>query len=286
MDLRVLRQDLDDGQPMQQGEHDDPLGQREEAPAQYDAEQPRRPATAAERQRRSRARRREQALIAEENAHEFPPVSNDYVDRGLVRDISVRVEGFLLHELRRCPGKNTRDAVMESFLGAPNLRPHMPAFYPPPEDAKVQNEVLEGFRKQLDLVKGVQSKEMLAYRGAILDATVAGDTAGNARGKSTAISRVLRIRPQNILKATERRASIDTTGSSKFALPMRRKRSNALDTQVVEIVTSWWTKETRVSPNRKDTTRRRDGRNNYIVHPTHWLLETLVSKLSIALLSK
>jgi hypothetical protein len=44
---------------------------------------------------------------------------------------------------------------MESYLGAPLVRLHMPSFYLHPSDAKIQQELIANLQRQLDLVKGV-----------------------------------------------------------------------------------------------------------------------------------
>jgi hypothetical protein len=53
-----------------------------------------------------------------------------------------------------------------------------------------------------------------------------------------------------------------------------------LDPAVTAIVRSWWVKEMRVSPCRKDTKRKFVKRNTYVTHHIHLLLETLVRLLS------
>jgi hypothetical protein len=95
-----------------------------------------------------------------------------------------------------------------------------------------------------------------------------------------AIGRVLQVRPENIWKACRRHTTIESSGSSRFSLPKRKKRADVLDPAVTAIVRSWWVKEMRVSPCRKDTKRKFVKRNTYVTHHIHLLLETLVRLLS------
>ena len=44
-----------------------------------------------------------------------------------------------------------------------------------------------------------------------------------------------------------------------------------------DLVVKWWTQETRVSPNRKDTVQKWISPKTYETHCTHYLLETQVS---------
>jgi hypothetical protein len=45
---------------------------------------------------------------------------------------------------------------------------------------------------------------------------------------------------------------------------------------VKDTMRKWWHKHTRISPNKKDVTRRHTGRKEYIVHPTHYLTDVQV----------
>jgi hypothetical protein len=116
---------------------------------------------------------------------------------------------------------------------------------------------------------------MLAYRGALLHTTVS----GNIHRRDSAMSRILKIRGRNLINASARRASLESSGASQFSLHKRQKRSDAIAANLVERVKDWWEQETRVSPNMKDT-RHRLGENNVISHPIHLLLETQVRYLS------
>jgi hypothetical protein len=101
---------------------------------------------------------------------------------------------------------------MERFLGALGVRPHIPVFYPSLSDAKLQ--------QQLDLVKGVQSKKKLTYKGALLDIVV---SSGDLQGKGEALAQLLKVKLDNIFKALLRQTVVETSRASEFALSVRRK---------------------------------------------------------------
>jgi hypothetical protein len=132
---------------------------------------------------------------------------------------------------------------------------------------------LKTLREVYTFVKGVQSSDMLAYRGVVLNAA----TTADGQGDGLAMSRVLKILPETFLSAAERRASLEATRASQFALHTRKGRSNVLKEYVVAKVVTWWESETRVSLNRKDIVRLYIGRNEEKRHPLHLLLETLVN---------
>jgi hypothetical protein len=75
-----------------------------------------------------------------------------------------------------------------------------------------------------------------------------------------------------------RSLNINTLGES-WALLKRNKRSDSLSAVVIDVVTSWWTKETRISPCKKDVRKHRCGRVVLEEHACHWLEESQVPGL-------
>ena len=59
----------------------------------------------------------------------------------------------------------------------------------------------------------------------------------------------------------------------------RKKKKDALQQHVIDAVVAWWTKETRVSPCKKDVQKKRVGLNHKICHALHWLEESQVCLL-------
>jgi NADP-dependent 3-hydroxy acid dehydrogenase YdfG len=79
----------------------------------------------------------------------------------------------------------------------------------------------------------VQSREMLAYRSALLDAAV---SKGASSGIGEAMARILEVLPHNIRQALETRATMAESRESQFALHVRRKRTDILDSASVAMV--------------------------------------------------
>jgi hypothetical protein len=70
-----------------------------------------------------------------------------------VREVTIvsdRLQCFLLHDLEYCRGKNTRDAVMEDYLGAALVRPHLSCYYLLKEDALMQSQIISSIQQQLE----------------------------------------------------------------------------------------------------------------------------------------
>ena len=60
-------------------------------------------------------------------------------------------------------------------------------------------------------------------------------------------------------------------GSSLLKLTTRCKPVTPITHEIKDIITIFWTNESRVSPNKKDLCRKRFGRNQYEEHPIHLL---------------
>jgi hypothetical protein len=187
----------------------------------------------------------------------------EWIDRRLVGNIVRRLENFVNNELELYIGSRIHNTVMEKFLGSPCICPHLPDYYPLPTKARAQYRIIENLKGSLHLVKGVQSSDMLAYRGVVLNVA----TIVDGQGDGLAMSRVLKIRLEILLFATERQASLEATGASQFTLHTRKGRSDVLGEDVIAKVLTWWESETRVSPNWKDIVRLRISRNEEKRHP-------------------
>jgi len=66
------------------------------------------------------------------------------------------------------------------------------------------------------------------------------------------------------------------SGGVLWTLSVRRKKMDGMTAKVKNVVLTWWVSETRVSPNKKDVTRKRIGPGVYDERPTHYLMETQV----------
>jgi hypothetical protein len=114
---------------------------------------------------------------------------------------------------------------------------------------------------------------MLAYRSALLDEVASN---GFCTGMGEAVAHVLKVRLHNIRRAVERKARMAESRESEFSLQKRKKQTNVLDSAVVALVELWWYKETRVSPNMKDTVKKYKYWKNSPSHALHLLLQTQV----------
>lgn len=148
--------------------------------------------------------------------------------------------------------------------------PHLPDYYSRPSDARAQHSFIVSYKNELESLKIPTSREKLVRKTTLLEAAVSTDVCG-----LRALSRVLSTKPNNISNAIHRRQALEENGSSIFTLAERRKREG-LSSNTKAVVNLWWTSETRVSPNKKDVTRKRLGPRTYEQHPTHFLLESLV----------
>ena len=125
------------------------------------------------------------------------------------------------------------------------------------------------------MLKNPVSADKLVRKTNLLEAAVSSDVSG-----LRALSRVLGTNPKNVSSAIQRRRSLQSSGFSIFKLPERRRR-DVIPSETKELVFTWWSSETRVSPNKKDVTRKRLGPKVYNHHATHLLLESQVRILTL-----
>jgi hypothetical protein len=81
---------------------------------------------------------------------------------------------------------------------------------------------------------------------------------------------------EEYMEGLSKRRSIESIRGSHFSLPKRRKKADVLDLSITLLVKTWWVRETRVSPCRRDNRRKHLTRNIWIQHHIHLLMETLV----------
>jgi hypothetical protein len=233
---------------------------------------------AAERQRQCRARKRHLNLRSEQMA--LLREGGDLVNPGRrdVLRVSTKICSFIVAELENgCAGPRFQTAVLEAVLRNNAIAPHLPEYYSSELEAKATHSFIQSYKKELQLLKNPTSAEKLVRKTTLLEAAVNSDATG-----VRALSRVLGTNPQNISSAIHRRRTLESNGSSIFKLAERRKRDGVLS-GTRELVIAWWTSETRVSPNKKDVTRKRLGPKMYDQHATHLLLESQVCDLNFFL---
>lgn len=124
--------------------------------------------------------------------------------------------------LVRCPSLRSRQLVLQKFLGHPSIKPSLPSFYLPRKEAVAQQLLIEGLRSDLEGVKGVQSREMLAWKGTLLSAAVRKSAGDSSEGQGRALARVLNTNPMNIYSAMKRRQLSVDASASQWA-PLAKK---------------------------------------------------------------
>ena len=117
------------------------------------------------------------------------------------------------------------------------------------------------------------SNGKLARKRSILEAAV---LEVEAEADFTRFHQILDMKKINVVEAVDRLQTTTLDSDDRFAVPGRKKREGGIPHEVKLSVTTWWTEETRVSPNRKDIWRKHLGRNLYDTHLAHLLLETQV----------
>lgn len=164
-----------------------------------------------------------------------------------------------------------RAAVLDKVFSNPRVRQLLPDYYPTPEEARTQREILRNIRYDLLALKVPYSSGMLARKRSILEAVV-----GEADSNFTKFHAILGTRKQNLVSASNRLRSSAEASEPRYHVPSRKKREGGVSEEVRLFVIEWWTEETRVSPGRRDVRRKRLGRNVYDTHAAHLLLETQV----------
>jgi hypothetical protein len=121
--------------------------------------------------------------------------------------------------------------VMEKLMGNNIVKPHLPFFYLPPTKAKVQHSFIQSLRNQFQEIKGIHSKEKLTYKGMLMHVIVNKEVVG-----VKALIRIFNTNRMNISYVVQKRRMTKLTGSSQWALFIRRKRSDNLDETIVSCV--------------------------------------------------
>ena len=192
--------------------------------------------------------------------------------RSTVNRHADRISRTLIEDLLRLDNADLRAAVLQKVFSHVHVRPLLPDYYPTPADAVAERNILNSIRAELQRTKIPQTSGKLARKRAILEAAVSEIDADFSK-----FHRIMGLKKTNFHGALERLRSASTVEGARFGVPTRRKRQGGISDAVRFAVTTWWTEETRVSPNRKDIRRKRLGCNLYDTHPVHLLMETQVS---------
>ena len=237
------------------------------------------------RKARSRALAAEiEADRAESLAHLTEEERMERNERDIMRDVedymTAREENRLAtiivdciqRNLDMCPRPRSRNSVIGRVLDHSQLCADVPDYVLPKKLAVAQQEILRGVTIRLDEVRSANSASKLAIKHAILDASILEQGDSSARQ----VARVLRIHHRNVSKAVVRQEVLHTAGDFLFSLSMRTKHVDGLGLDEKHIIIKWWILETRVSPNKKDVTRKQMSASVRDEKPTHYLQETQV----------
>jgi hypothetical protein len=88
---------------------------------------------------------------------------------------------------------------------------HLPDYYWRPQEAKACAQIILNLRSELRDVKDVQSTKKLVYKGTLLNAIVG---SGIPAGQSSMYARLLNTNPKNLNRASLRRQSLESEGTS------------------------------------------------------------------------
>jgi hypothetical protein len=125
----------------------------------------------------------------------------------------------LVRLLERLPDPDFRAAVVDKVFAHEWVQPLLPDYYPSPEEARAQRDILQNIRSVLEAIKVPRSSGMLARKYAILEAAVS-----ELDLDITNFYSILGTRKANLLAATERLRSAASSASTPFPLPSRKKR--------------------------------------------------------------
>ena len=200
-------------------------------------------------------------------------VEDKMSDREL-RRVSLLIAKSIRSHLSVCPGPLSRKIVLKKALDHKVVVEDLPDHILPSKVALAYKEVVAGVSLKLDLVKRANSAAKLAAKHAILDATVSCQRESSVRQ----LAKALGIHHRNVHRAINRRDVLSATGQFLFCLTVRRKRTDGLREEERIVIITWWVVETRVSPNKKDVTRKRLAPGVFDEKPTHYLQETQVHR--------
>ena len=173
--------------------------------------------------------------------------------------------------LHRIGDPQFKVAILEKVFTSPNIRTFLSHYYPIPEQARAQHQILQDIHSDLVAMKIPHSSGMLAPKRAILEAMVS-----ELDSDMTKFHSILRTRKENLVAVVEWLRSATAETSSRYTVPARKKREGGISEEVRAFDLQWWTKETRISPRCRDVCRKRLGRSSYDTHATHLLLENQV----------
>lgn len=241
----------------------------------------------AERVRRCRARQAQQeqaqstSTTCEEeslvHARSFDPAGRQA--QRFSADIALQMARFTSDQLRGVDSVVQNDAVCK-FLSHPLMADIVPPFLSD-LGAVIQNqEVIRNMKAGISTHLAGSRKSHLVMAKDIICTLASSEHMTSSRS----VAEVLGVDRRNIRKGVNRRVQLDLENQAFWRTNRRRERSDTISEATKSLVISWWTKETTISPNRKDIRRRLRGVKDYEEHVTHYLQCSQVSVHSHAAL--
>lgn len=240
----------------------------ERATEDFEADERRKKASKRKQFSRAKQKEAEVARAVEESRE----VGADIPDREK-RRLGLHLATSISRVLNTCPNSNSRKSILGFALSHSLLKGSLPDYILPVKVGLAHQEIVAGVTKALEENKSGRSNVMLATKHTLLMAAVSAQGQSSRRGVADALN----VHPRNIGLAVTRREGIAISGFC-WSLSVRKKREDGIPQVVRVLVLKWWAENTRVSPNRKDVTRKRIGSAEFDDKPTHYLMESQVCK--------
>jgi predicted ATPase len=182
---------------------------------------------------------------------------------------------FTLIEQTSAKGYEYQKKVLQKFLDMPMLQHIMPTNVVQRKELQSCRAVCHGLAEAWKELKYGKGKDQMLARNVIEAAVISIDDDKCLK----AAARCIGFNKKTLRRAVSRRHDLNNkTAGSIWAKGERARRRDALDQSVVDLVTSWWTEETRVSPCEKDVKRKLIGVKHRIEHAAHFLEESQVTR--------
>lgn len=138
-------------------------------------------------------------------------------------------------------------AVLHKVFTTTHVQPFLPAYYPALGDAATEQQILNNIRAELQRTKNPHTSRKLARKRSILKVAVSEVEADFDR-----FHQILGTSKKNVVGAVERLQVVPGNSDGRLVVLARKKRYGGIPDDVKIAIVACWTKETHISPNRKD----------------------------------
>jgi hypothetical protein len=174
-------------------------------------------------------------------------------------------------ELFKCLGPKSRKLVMEKVFANPTFQSCLPDYFILKKLVITTKELLTRMCVSLQETKSSNSNVKLVTKCTILTIIMSVGASNYSN-----MARVLGIHPRNIVTTMVRQFLTCDSGIHMWRLSLRKKRFDIILHVIRNAIVQWWTKETHVTLNKNEVTRKRSGPNICDEKATHFLMETHV----------